>query len=503
MKTTLSEKIAQKPWIGWVLFLGTMAFVFVLGLLAASIVQRRTEANIMNTPRYNISEYEPRNEAWGLAFPREYQTYSQMSDTGFKSKYGGSAFRDLLEEDPRLVVLFAGYAFSKDFNQARGHVYSVEDLYNTLRTGTPKDELDGPQNSSCWTCKSPDVARVMSQMAPADFYKTKWSAMLSEIVNPIGCANCHDPKDMTLRIFQIPLKEAFERMGKSVQTSTLNQMRSLTCAQCHVEYYFKGEGKYVTFPWDKGMSVDEIEKYYDEYNFVDWVHPLSKAPLLKAQHPDFELFQYSIHYQRGVSCADCHMPYVTEGSQKITDHKVQSPLNNMESSCMVCHKQSKEELMRNVYDRQDRVYHQKIALEDILVRAHLEAKFAWEKGASEQMMQPVLKLIRQAQWRWDFVAASHGASFHAPLESMRIIADGIDKASQARLELARVLASLGHNKPVPIPDVSTKEKAQALVGIDLSKLKSEKEEWKRSVLPKWLEKAKEREKVMPMPVRIM
>lgn len=503
MKTPLSEKIAQRPWIGWALFVGTMAIVFVLGLLAASIVQRRTEANLMNMPRYNINEYEPRNQAWGLAFPREYQTYSQMSDTNFRSKYGGSAFRDLLEEDPRIVILFAGYPFSKDFNQARGHVYSVVDVYNTLRTGTPKDELDGPQNSSCWTCKSPDVARMFSQMAPADFYKTKWSAMLSEIVNPIGCANCHDPKDMSLRLFQVPLVEAYERVGKNVKASTLNQMRSLVCAQCHVEYYFKGDGKYVVFPWDKGLNVEDIEKYYDEYGFTDWVHPLSKAPIIKAQHPDYELFQHSIHFQRGVSCADCHMPYVTEGSQKITDHKVQSPLNNMEASCMVCHKQSKEELLRNVYDRQDKVFQQKIVLEDLLVKAHIEAKFAWDKGATETMMQPVLKLIRQAQWRWDFVAASHGASFHAPLESMRIIADGIDKASEARLQLARVLASLGYKEPVPIPDFSTKEKAQRYLGIDIQKLKAEKEEWKRSVLPKWLEKAKEREKAMPMPVRIM
>lgn len=503
MKTPLSEKIAKNPWIGWALFLGTMIVVFVLGLLAASIVQRRTEANLMNTPRYKIDEFEPRNEAWGMAFPREYQTYSQMSDTLFRSKYGGSAFRDLLDEDPRLVILFAGYAFSKDFNQARGHVYSVVDVHNTLRTGTPANENEGPQNSSCWACKSPDVARVMAKMSPTDFYKTKWSAMLSEIVNPIGCANCHNPSDMTLRLFQIPLKEAYERMGKNVESLPLNKMRTMVCAQCHVEYYFKGDGKYVTFPWDKGLNVDDIEKYYDEYAFADWIHPLSKTPIIKAQHPDFELFQHSIHYQRGVSCADCHMPYVTEGSQKITDHKVQSPLNNMEASCMVCHKQTKEELIKNVYDRQDRVYTQKIVLEDLLVKAHIEAKFAWDNGANEKMMEPVLKLIRQAQWRWDFVAASHGASFHAPLESMRIIADGIEKASEARLQLSRVLATLGHNEPVPMPDLSSKEKAQAYVGIDLKKLKGEKEEWKKNVLPKWLQLAKEREQNMPLPERIM
>lgn len=503
MKAPLKERIAQKPWIGWALFLGTMVIVFVLGLLAASIVQRQTEANLINMPRYKIDKYEPRNEIWGLAYPREYQTYSQMSDTSFRSKYGGSAFRDLLDEDPRLVILFAGYSFSRDFNQARGHVYAITDIHNTLRTGTPANETEGPQSSSCWTCKSPDVARVMSKTEPADFYQTKWSAMLSEIVNPIGCANCHDPKDMSLRLFQLPLIEANRRTGKPIESFSLNQMRTMVCAQCHVEYYFKGKSKYVTFPWDNGLNVDDIERYYDESGFADWIHPLSKTPIIKAQHPDFELFQHSIHYQRGVSCADCHMPYITEGSQKITDHKVQSPLNNMESSCMVCHKQSKEELIKNIYDRQDRVYQQKIALEELLVKAHIEAKYAWDKGADEKMMEPVLKLIRQAQWRWDFVAASHGASFHAPLESMRIIANGIEKASEARLRLSRVLSALGYNNPIPMPDLSTKEKAQAYIGIDLKKLRAEKDEWEKTTLPKWLRMAKEREKNIPIPKRIM
>ncbi len=503
MKTPLSKKIEQRPWIGWMLFLGTMAIVFVLGLLAASIVQRRTEANLMNQPKYVLADFEPRNEVWGLAYPREYQTYSQMADTSFQSKYNGSEMRDALEEDPRIVILFAGYSFAKDYNQPRGHVYAVKDIQNTLRTGAPQGENDGSQNSSCWACKSPDVPRVINQMGAADFYKTKWSAMLSEIVNPIGCANCHEPQTMNLRLFQLPFIEAYQRQGVDVTKSTLNQMRTMVCAQCHVEYYFKGDGKYVTFPWDKGMDMEQIEEYYDSYSFSDWTHLVSKAPIIKAQHPDFELFQHSIHYQRGVSCADCHTPYTTEGSQKITDHKVQSPLNNMEASCMVCHRQSKEVLIKNVYDRQDRVYKGKIALEDLLVKAHFEAQFAWQKGATEKAMEPVLKLIRQAQWRWDFVAASHGASFHAPLESMRIIADGINKTSQARLELSRILAELGHNKPVLIPDISTKAKAQAAIGLEMDKLDSEKNIWKETKLPEWLNKAKERENQMAMPEKVM
>jgi nitrite reductase (cytochrome c-552) len=36
-----------------------------------------------------------------------------------------------------------------------------------------------------------------------------------------------------------------------------------------VEYYFKGEGKIVTYPWANGLTVDEIEAYYDKEGFTD------------------------------------------------------------------------------------------------------------------------------------------------------------------------------------------------------------------------------------------
>ncbi|HOE05931.1 MAG TPA: ammonia-forming cytochrome c nitrite reductase [Bacteroidales bacterium] len=502
MKFSLSKKIAEKPLLGWLLFLGTVIVVFVLGLFASTIIQRRTEATVINAPLYQLDKFEPRNEMWGKAYPREYETYKQMDDTSFRSKYNGNAMRDALDEDPRLVILFAGYAFSKDYNQPRGHIYAVTDVHNTLRTGTPKDETEGPQPSSCWTCKSPDSFRMMYAMGAGDFFKKPWAAHLSEIINPIGCANCHNPDDQSLRIAQIPLIEAFERQGRDAVNTPVNDRRTLVCAQCHVEYYFKGDGKYVTFPWDKGTTVEEIEKYYDEIGFTDWVHPLSKTPIIKAQHPDYELFQSSIHYKNKVSCADCHMPYITMGSQKLTDHKVQSPLNNMEASCMVCHRDSKEELTEHVYERQDKVYEQKIILEDLLVKAHIETAFAIEKGATPEQLKPIHTYIRAAQWRWDFVAASHGGSFHAPLECMRIISSGIEKASLARLEVARLLASLGYNQDVPMPDISTKEKAQTYIGLDPVKMKADKEEWLKNKLPGWLKKAEERQAKMPEPKRI-
>ncbi|GAB1402925.1 hypothetical protein MASR1M74_01030 [Lentimicrobium sp.] len=122
-----------------------------------------------------------------------------------------------------------------------------------------------------------------------------------------------------------------------------------------MEYYFKGEGKYLTFPWDKGFSADEMEAYYDEVQHVDWVHKLSRAPMLKTQHPDYEIYMTGVHADRGVSCADCHMPYKRDGGMKFTDHKIQSPLANVSGSCQVCHRESEAKLIANVVERQEKV----------------------------------------------------------------------------------------------------------------------------------------------------
>lgn len=481
----LTSVIKSKPWLGWILFLATAFVVFLLGMLASSIIERRAEAVFVNTPKVKLADYEPDNKVWGQNYPVEYQSYLRTADTTFRSKYNGNAIIDMLEADPKMVILWAGYAFSKEYKQGRGHFYAIKDIRETLRTGAPKDAHDGPQPNTCWTCKSPDVPRVMSKIGPEEFYKGKWASRGHEIVNHIGCADCHDPKTMNLRISRPALIEAFARQGKDINQVSHQEMRSLVCAQCHVEYYFKGDNKYLTFPWDKGTSVDSIEKYYDNAKFTDWTHQLSKAPMLKAQHPDYEVFMTGIHAKRGVACVDCHMPYMSEGGQKFTDHRIQSPLNNISNSCQVCHRQSEQELTRNVYELQDKVFEIRTKLEEALVRAHVEAKTAWDKGATEEEMQPVLQLIRHAQWRWDYAAAGHGNSFHSPTEVSRIIASGIDKAQEARILLSRILMKHAFTGEVPYPDIATKAKAQALIGLDTKKLTADKQVFLKTVVPTW------------------
>lgn len=482
----ISELIKEKPWFGWLLYFVTIVIVFLVGLLASNIIERRTEAKLVQQVVTPINEWEPRNEVWGQNYPREFETYKNTLDTTFASKHGGSATVDMLARYPNLVVLWAGYAFSRDYNQGRGHYLAVNDIRKTLRT-------DVPQPSTCWTCKSTDVPRMMNKIGVANFYKTPWKDMGSEIVNPIGCQDCHDPKTMNLHITRPALVEAFQRQGKDITQSTHQEMRSLVCAQCHVEYYFKGKDeKYLTFPWDKGFSVDDAEKYYDEYEFTDWVHAISKTPMLKAQHPDYELFRMGIHNERGVSCADCHMPYKSEGNVKFTNHKIQSPLANISGSCLVCHREKESDLMKNVYDRQDKILELSAISTNNLVKAHIYAKACWDNGASEEQMKPILKFIRHSQWRWDFVAASHGGSFHAPLECARILGTSISKSQEAIGLMMEMFAKMGKQPPV-IPDLSTKEKAQQFIGLDMPKLFQSKDEFIKTILPQWDKAAEERQ----------
>ena len=485
-----------KSWQGWLLFLAVMVVVFILGLLAASVTERRAEVvSIFNNKKVEIKGIEPRNEIFGENYPREYQTWLQTADTTFESLHNGSQKQDVLAQRPNMVILWAGYAFAKDYNTPRGHMHAIEDVYKTLRTGSPMTPDEGPQLGTCWTCKSPDVPRMMQAIGVDSFYHAKWAALGPEIVNPIGCADCHEPATMNLQISRPALVEAFQRRGMDVKKATQQEMRSLVCAQCHVEYYMKGDGKYLTFPWDKGLTVENMEAYYDSLQFSDFTNKLSKAPLIKAQHPDYEIASMGIHAQRGVSCADCHMPYKSEGGVKYTDHHVISPLANMDRTCLVCHRESEETLRKNVYDRQEKALELRDRVETELAKANIEAKFAWDKGATDAQMKDALQLIRHATWRWDFAVASHGGSFHAPQEVERILAHALDKALQARLSVSKVLVSLGYTADVPMPDISTKEKAQKYIGLDIPAEQVAKDKFMNTVVPEWLKKARENKRL--------
>src|SRR5690606_11834854 len=209
---------------------------------------------------------------------------------------------------------------------------------------------------------------AMKQLGDGDIHAgfDKLNAMpyhdTKEHVNhPVACIDCHDADTMALRVTRpafmngiaaVKALEGIEDYDVN-EDATRHEMRTYVCAQCHVEYYFKGEGKTLTYPWAKGLNIDDVYDYYTEEGFTDWVHAETGAPMLKAQHPEFELWSQGIHARSGVTCADCHMPYKRVGGTKVSDHHVRSPLLNVNNACGTCHKYEDKELI----DRAETIQH--------------------------------------------------------------------------------------------------------------------------------------------------
>lgn len=475
-----------------------LAGIGVMALLANNINEREAERKALIQAPVVPDMGKEKSEEWARYYPRQYSSW--------KATKNEDSIVDMLKEKPQLAILWAGYGFAKDYNAPRGHYYALQDNINTLRTGAPEDGKTGPMPTACWTCKSPDVPRLIEEEGEEEFFTGKWAKYGSEVVNSVGCADCHNNKTGQLEVRRPYLDRGLEAAGlPKFEDSTHQQKRSLVCAQCHSEYYFKktpwkdakGVDKtaaIVTFPWSNGFKAEDMEKYYDDMNFKDWTHKISKAPMVKAQHPGFEIAQTGIHAQKGVSCADCHMPYTQEGSVKYSDHQVQSPLKTMDRSCMQCHRESENKLRDIVHQKFERKdYLIDIAM-DNLAKAHLEAGKAWEVGATKEEMAPILQDLRHGQWRWDYSIASHGSFFHAPEETLKLLSSANELAQQARLKLVKVLAKHGAIDYIA-PDFSTKEKAQTLAGVPMEKLINEKLEFKKTLEKEWKKQAVENGKL--------
>lgn len=268
-----------------------------------------------------------------------------------------------------------------------------------------------------------------------EFDKTPFSELTARIEYPIGCANCHEANTMRLVVTNPALEEALKAQGKDWQAFTRQEMRTVVCANCHVEYYFAGEGKYLTFPWVEGTKIENIANYYATLGFTDWEHPNSGAAMIKMQHPEYEMFTAdSTHYKAGVACADCHMPYTRDGAAKFSNHNVQSPLLNAETACGTCHTDVAYVTGR-VATIQNQVNQTMLATEDAIIAAIKTIQAASEvSDVDKAMLAEARNLHREAQLRWDFVAAENSMGFHNPEEALRILAAATDLARQAQLK---------------------------------------------------------------------
>jgi nitrite reductase (cytochrome c-552) len=442
-------------WIGYLLFILLLVGTFVLGMMIMSVNERRSESAKRNR-LYDIPPVEMDAAVWGRSFPRQYDSWKKTQDTGYITKYGGSRTRDYLRTTPEYMVLFAGYGFSKEYNQARGHWYALEDVTKSLRVGEAT-------TAACWLCKSPDVPRLIGEMGIEAFSQKKFSELKSEITHAVSCYDCHDENTMALRSLRPAVLEGFKSFGKDMDSLTHQEKRSAVCAQCHSTYHFASQTGLVTFPWSKGLLAENVEEYYKETDASDWTHPISKVRMIKPRHPDYEIYTTSTHYARNVSCSDCHLPYKTEGAEKFSDHFIHSPLADISGTCAVCHRWNETETKKHVEEIQTKVCEVRDRGKTMLTKAHFDIAACMEAGAADEELASVRNELRYAQMHWDFVASSNGMGFHAPQESQRILATALDRAAQIRITCAQILAKHGYAGEVQYPDYDTKSKAQAVI----------------------------------------
>jgi nitrite reductase (cytochrome c-552) len=226
-------------------------------------------------------------------------------------------------------------------------------------------------------------------------------------------------------------------------------MRAYVCGQCHVEYYFRGAEKRLVYPWSKGLRAEQILAYYDELGFKDWVHAESQAPMLKAQHPEFEMWNQGIHARAGVACADCHMPYLRVGATKVSDHHVRSPLLNIANACQTCHRAEESELRARVLTIQDRTFRLRNLAMDAVVELIGDIRKARAAGRSDEQLKTALQAHRSAQFLVDFVEAENSTGFHAPQESARILGEAMNLARQGQVAVRDPGYVLSHNPRLP------------------------------------------------------
>jgi nitrite reductase (cytochrome c-552) len=427
--------------------------------LLVNIAERKQEAA---QPFARVVELDDATEdpaVWGRNFPLQYDDYLKTTDQQ-RTRYGGSealprtpteadprsvVAQSRLEEDPRLKRMWAGYAFSVDFREERGHAHMLEDQTFTERQNVTT------QPGTCLHCHASvyvpyktagggDLIKGFEVMNQMTFKEAR-----QHVTHPVTCIDCHTPDTMQLRVTRPGFIEGIRavKAAEGVADYDVNtmasraEMRTYVCGQCHVEYYFKGAEKRLTYPWTKGLRGDDILAYYEETQptFKDWSHAETGAPVLKAQHPEFEMWNQGVHARSGVACADCHMPFKRVGAMKISDHHVRSPLLNVNRACQTCHGWSESELTARVEQIQTRTHDLRGVAMDALMDLLTDLRTVRERDGDTPAVASAQAMQRKAQFLLDFVEAENSMGFHAPQEAMRLLGLSIDYTRQGQRAL--------------------------------------------------------------------
>jgi nitrite reductase (cytochrome c-552) len=440
--------------------------------LLVNVFERKVEQRNPYVRLVEVTENDTDPVKWAKNWPLQYDGYKRTA-LPTRTRFGGHGGNETLPDekiarDPWLKRMFLGYAFSIDYRDRRGHAYMLHDQEATKR-------LEKPQSGSCLHCHA-SVMPLYRELGGGDAmkgfeesFKLSYKEINAKLhasghAHPVSCVDCHDPSSMALRVTRpgfirgiaalasssapVPAMPSIDiwRSGSRAVAydpnvdATRNEMRSFVCGQCHVEYYCSSKMP-LTFPWAKGLRADDIEAFWNETKFpdgtpfLDYTHAETGAAVLKAQHPELELWSQGIHARSGVSCSDCHMPYMRQGAAKVSDHWVRSPLLNVNRACQTCHRFSEDEIKSRVDLIQQR-NHELMQRGGVAIVDLIDAMVAGKaRGLSEERLNQARELQRRAQWRLDFIAAENSMGFHAPQEAARVLAEAIDYARQGQVAL--------------------------------------------------------------------
>jgi nitrite reductase (cytochrome c-552) len=372
---------------------------------------------------------------WGKNFPLQYDSYRRTVDQ-VRTRYGGSealprtptdadprsvVAQSKLEEDPRLIAMWAGYAFALDFREERGHAYMLED-----QTFTGRQQR--PQPGSCLNCHA-STYLAYKKAGDGDIIKgfEKINALAYAearplVEHPVACIDCHTADTLALRITRPAFIEGIRALKASQGVPDFDVNRDATRQECDPMSVRNAMSSITSRAPRNGWSIPGPKASRSRKSWptmTRWTTrignmPRPGAPALKAQHPEFEMWSQGIHSRSGVACADCHMPYHRVGAHKVSDHHVRSPLLNINNACQTCHKWPEQELLARVETIQGRT----AALRDLamdalidLIEDHEECPGCRGTGGSNRQAQDYQ---RKAQFYLDFVEAENSMGFHAP-----------------------------------------------------------------------------------------
>ena len=316
---------------------------------------------------------------------------------------------DYLEQDPYLVNIYEGFGFAKDYLSARGHEYTLADVHKTQRPH-PK--------ANCLTCKTPNFAKLVNDQG-VSAYKIPFDEAMAMMEENVSCYTCHGNEAGEKGKLVVTHSYVTKALGANAEKI---DAATLSCGQCHIEYYFTPTDKETMMPYDsvEAMTPEAILAFYDNMvlpdgtvGFSDWTQESTGAKLLKAQHPEFETFLAGKHAKL-LNCADCHMPLEeTEDGTVYHSHLLVSPLENesLLKSCATCHGDTDmvnlvHRLQERVTTRETEVGNKLSAFKDALAAAVQAGQMG------EEELSAVQKLYREAQWFFDFCYVENAEGAH-------------------------------------------------------------------------------------------